>query len=364
MDLLTAIIGALTSKGWANFGQGTGPLLTGSAAIIALIIGSKSIKTMMTSEAIKVKMNEFMEANKRLSKKSKFILDELINDETEDGPIKPEQIEWFHEISISINKESYGTADVAQTFSFLLFHMMGHIRKNHKGNKSHISYRSMQNLMIMCIERIFNSSSNAVIAPNRIKLTPLHKSKKRYRKRITESLSRKIEGIPSGLDLSPTSSTVCGFYETFRSCIPYPEYLSALPFLLQSNEFIKISLEASNIYAPAHLFSLKEENLLGINENLWLIGFNISYQTYPIKTKMVHLFYMAENRNIHFIQNIESMDQIIHHYEDHQQITRLDKLFFGAKMEKPTDQILKISIPYSQCHKTIKDKIINSPIFR
>ncbi|WP_295876963.1 hypothetical protein [uncultured Zhongshania sp.] len=69
-----------------------------------------------------------------------------------------------------------------------------------------------------------------------------------------------------------------------------PTYASALPYLLRSNDFIRISLEANGIYAPPILLGKDEENLLGFKKELWLVGIKLSKQTFPEKAENVSFF--------------------------------------------------------------------------
>lgn len=362
-------IAVLSSSGWANFAQGTGALLTGFAAIFAFYIGRKGINRMMLGESIKIKINEFQDANKLATKKSKVILDELIHDDTQDRPVTTSDLERYHDLAKSLHKNSYGAADVAQSNSFLAMHILDHCTKNYRQGNSLILYSRLNLFMTNITEQIFNSCSNAVIAPSHIRITAIQRPKKRFRKIIGESQAMRIEGITSGIDLRPNSSVVCRFYENLINFTDDPVYASALPYLLRSNDFIKISLEANGIYAPPILIGQGKDNLLGFKKELWLIGFKLSTQTFPEKVENVSFFYMSKNQSYKFVHQIDNLEKLTQEYADPAYNLDLRKYFAKTKFEKPKDDIIKITIPKNKCRSNgiflfLNKKIQFRAIFR
>ncbi|WP_157375741.1 hypothetical protein [Alcanivorax hongdengensis] len=347
-NIIDFIVSLVSSDGWSNFGQGLGSLLTSAAALLALYVGNKSLKRMMLGESIKMKMADFQQSNSNVAKSAMKTLDDLINDETEDGPASLEDLERHLDLAKRLHKRSYGSADVSQTFSFLAMRMLDYCYKNYGKGSPLISYAQLNSFMTIIAERVFNASSNAVIAPDQIKVLPLHRPQRKYKKDIAESRAKRIQGLDSGIDLRPNSSIVCGFYEIYRRHFPEAKYLSALTYLLRSNDFVKISMEANKVFSPAVIKS-PEENPLGAVKELWITGFKTSTQIIPERKEFVTFFYMSRDYNYKFVHNIKTIEDITKEFSPVDSKVKLNKLFESATLSKSDDEILIIKIPREKC---------------
>src|SRR5690606_37956373 len=114
-EIYSFIVNTFSSEGWANFGQGMGALLAGIAAISAFWVGKNSIQQFLMSESIKLKINDFREANRKAAVEAKSILDELKSLEEKVIPVSKNEIENYRDLLYRMNSACFGAVEPAQT---------------------------------------------------------------------------------------------------------------------------------------------------------------------------------------------------------------------------------------------------------
>lgn len=284
---------------------------------------------MLLGESVKNKILDYQESNKAAANKAKMILDQTLHEEEKHGPASMEDVERYEEIARSLNKYCYGAVDIAQTWSFLAMHMLKHSVSMYKEKKSLVDISSLNGFMIAVSEKVYTASSDAVIIPDKIKIVPIQKSKFKYRWKIKKSSGQKIEGLSSGIDLRPNSLTVCSLFEVHRRFFTCQHHRAGLPYILKSNEFIKISLSANKIYAPLSLVDCNDNNPLGIDKKLWLVSFEIQKEMIS-EIDQLKLTYMSENESYRFIGKITNPSQVTEKFIDEEYDFNIGNFFLEA----------------------------------
>lgn len=132
-----------------------------------------------------------------------------------------------------------------------------------------------------------------------------------------------------------------------------PVYLSGLSYLLRSNDFVKISLDANSIYAPPVLSGLDKENFLGLKKELWLVGYRLSTQKMPYEVENVSFFYMSKNPSYKFVHQIETLEKMSREFRDPVSNLDLRKYFANSKFSMLGGDILEITLPRRSCHSNV-----------